>query len=612
MCGICGAAGSSMSKALIEKMMSSLSHRGPDANGIYHDNDVWFGHCRLSVIDRSAASNQPFLSACGRYVIVFNGEIYNYREIAQSMAFEPRTGSDTEVLLEAFKRYGAACLGKLKGMFAFAVLDRSLRKILLVRDELGIKPLYYSYTQAGFVFASELSAFAAVQDSIGLRLDPEAIQHFLHLGFIPAPHSIYRGIKKLPPGTWAEFHQDGFELHPYWQLEQQLTKEVARDEVQIETQLRGLLTDSVRQQLVADVPICSLLSGGVDSTLVTAIAQQQMTQRLTTCTVSIDNYQFNEGRYAREIAEHLGTDHHEFNFGKQEALALIPQVTNLYDEPFADSSAAPTLLLCRETKRLATVALTGEGGDELFLGYGTYNWARRMAWPWLWYPRKYWAALLRLGNSRHRRAAMVVDAPGLSTLRQHIFSQEQYTFSAADVDKLLMHRAKPALSEAVNTRIRSLQPEELQAIFDLKYSLPDGLLVKVDRASMRFGLEARVPLLSTDLIRFALNIDPRHKIRGGQLKALLKKELGRHLPERLVRRPKLGLDLPLLSWWGDVVQNLENEYLDPHLVPKLGLVDPTEVLRLRERFRSGERLLYNRIWLLVVLHKWVAERGLSL
>jgi asparagine synthase (glutamine-hydrolysing) len=614
MCGIAGIYDpqGSLGEGAIARMTERMAHRGPDAAGHFSDGSFHLGHRRLSIIDLSESANQPFHSACGRYTMVYNGEVYNFQELASELGMRLRTSSDTEVILEAFAKLGPNFIERLNGMFALAILDRQEHRLHLFRDRIGIKPIICYQDQGLFLFASELKGILALRERLNLEIDRTAVSQFLNLGYIPAPRTIFKRAFKFPAGCRAEFDGNTLTINPYWQLDNLIKSDVMTDEREAEERLTGLLTSSVRYRMISDVPFGTFLSGGIDSSTVTAVAQSLSAAPVRTFSISFADRKHDEAPFAQAVAKHLGTDHHEFRLSEKDALQLLPDITQVYDEPYADSSAAPTMLVSKMARQHVTMTLSGDGGDELFHGYGAYTWAERMAKPWIWAARNPLSTAMRLGNDRWKRAADVVDAPDEAHLRQHIFSQEQYMFTAEEIRQLLGDgdECLPWLDVApVGTR--SLTPAEDQALFDLHHYLPDDLLTKVDRASMRYALEARVPLLDHRIIEFSLNLAPQLKVKGGVQKHLLKKVLYRYVPKNLFDRPKWGFSIPLGQWMKGELRGLEAEYLSPRNVKETGLVNFGGVQDLRRRFHEGEDRLYNRIWLLVVLHKWAAENRIK-
>ncbi len=615
MCGITGFLNrgpQGLTEGCLRQMNACLAHRGPDADGFFYDGRVGLGHRRLSVIDLSAAANQPMQSHDGRYLIIYNGEVYNFQEIQRELSLTTHTTSDTEVILEAYVRLGPAFVQRLNGMFAIVIYDRQTGTLELFRDRMGVKPIYYYCDANFFAFASELKSLVAVPEiRRQLTLDHAAVAQFLHLGYVPRPRSIYAQIRKMDSGAQLSVTATSLLEAPYWRLADQLTSTPLADEPAAKAQLKELLTSSVRYRMIADVPFGTFLSGGIDSSLVTAIAQQLSPTPVRTFSIGFESARHNEAEYAAAVAQHLGTEHHRFTVTEREAQASIADLAAIYDEPFADSSAVPTLMVAKLARAHVTMTLSGDGGDELFLGYGSYQWARRLARPGaqlLRQPAR--VALQSLGNNRARRVAQLLDERGHAGARSHLFSQEQYLFSGAEVSRLLRAHPAPASFALPETwplpAGRHLNAAEQQALFDLTYYLQDDLLVKVDRATMRHSLEARVPLLDYRLVQFALNLAPSLKMHPEGAKYLLKQVLYDYVPAALFDRPKQGFSIPLGAWLRGPLRYLLDEYTSEAAVRRAGLVEYEPVRQLRQRFEQGEDYLYNRLWLLVVLHQWAA------
>ncbi len=382
------------------------------------------------------------------------------------------------------------------------------------------------------------------------------------------------------------------------------------DEANTRRSLGILLEQAVKRRLVSDVPVGTFLSGGTDSSLVTAIAQKLTHQPVKTFSIGFKESKFDESQFARKVAEHLKTDHHEFILSQDDALERMEKILEVYDQPYADSSAIPTMMVSEMARKHVTVALSGDGGDELFMGYGMYNWARRLNNPWLASSRPLIHFLLnRHPDNRYKRAAHLFARHNSERKKSHIFSQEQYMFGEGELENLLQPGWKRPvkLMEKNRVRRRELSPQEEQALFDLKYYLKDDLLVKVDMASMRYGLEVRVPLLDHRVVQFALNIDQRLKVKGPVAKYILKEVLYSHVPAHLFDRPKWGFSIPLAGWLKKELRHLPEDYLSEESVAAAGVVDPAVVKKLKEQFFNGADYLYNRLWLLVLLHKWLRE-----
>ncbi|RDC64109.1 asparagine synthase (glutamine-hydrolyzing) [Adhaeribacter pallidiroseus] len=612
MCGITGFVDFThkTTKKDLEQATKVIAHRGPDAVGFYFDNTCGLGHRRLSILDLSVAANQPFYSSDGRYSIIYNGEVYNFQEIGLKLGISLKTTSDTEVILEAFIRWGPEFVNELNGMFAFAIFDLQTQTLFLYRDRMGVKPIYYYYDGERFAFASELKSIIELPFiKNNISINKEAISQFLYLGYIPRPNSIYNEVQKLDSGTYLVLSQTSLKKFHYWQLAEQVESEVLRNEKLAKQTLKDLVISSVKYRMISDVPFGTFLSGGIDSSLVTAAAQHVSDKPVKTFSIAFEATKFNEAKYAAAVSKHLGTEHYEFTVTEKEALEWVDQLTGIYDEPFADSSAIPTLLVSELARKKVTMILSGDGGDELFMGYGMYQWADRLANPFVRTFRKPIAAFLPVLGNRFERAAHVFQYSEIKRLKSHIFSQEQYLFSEAEIDKLLTpaFRSKPIIQENWNYKSRRLTPKEEQAFFDMCYYLQDDLLVKVDRATMRHSLEARVPLLDYRIVEFALNLSPDLKVKGGITKYLLKQVLYDFLPKELFNRPKWGFSIPLSTWLQKDLKYLIEDYLSEKIINTYEVVSYSEVKILKECFLQGKDYLYNRVWLLIVLHKWLVN-----
>lgn len=633
MCGIAGyfSTKNKFSKEDLHGMTACLAHRGPDAEGFFNDEFCGLGHKRLSIIDLSTRANQPLYSENNRFVIVYNGEVYNFSEIGAHLKGSGihkdhshfKTSSDTEVILEAFAAYGPDFVNQLNGMFAIAIYDKELKELYLFRDRLGIKPLIYLWDQENFAFGSEIKSITSLK-SFHKELNKEVLHDYLHLGFVPTPYTIYKNVFKLNAGCWMKVTQSGIEEFRYWNINTKLSNNVIENKEQSMVKLSDLLMSSVQYQLKSDVPFGVFLSGGIDSSLVTAQAVQLSSVKVNTFSIGFEENSHNESEYAKAVAQYLQTDHHEFIVSYKDAIQLIDSILETYDEPFADPSAIPTMLVSKLARDYVTVTLSGEGGDELFMGYGSYKWARRLSNPinkLMAYPV---AAILSKMNSRMQRISHMLRYKDSFNLRSHIFSQEQYYFSSNEIIELLNTEYKPVslvgndmkinfnsvLGETINAGLpkigtRSLTAMEQQAIFDLYYYLPDDLLTKVDRASMRFSLETRVPYLDHRVVEFALNISPDLKYRNGTSKFILKQILYQYIPEEFFARPKQGFAIPLNKWLHKELAYLIEENLDQSTIEKYGIVKFEKVKELLFNFNNGQDYLYNRIWLLIILHKWL-------
>jgi asparagine synthase (glutamine-hydrolysing) len=619
MCGIAGfySPQKIFSENDLEKMTFALTHRGPDAAGYFSDEVVGLGNRRLKVIDLSESANQPMYSLDGRYVMVYNGEVYNYNEIANEIKADSgervsfQTSSDTEVILAAFVQYGLSFVDKLNGMFAIAIYDKQKKELLLYRDRLGIKPLYYYWDGSNLAFASELKALTPL-NQLSLKINHSAIHDFLHVGYIPAPASIYQSVFKLEAGSYLKVSESKLEIHRYWNAKSQLAEEVMQDEKVAIEKLNDLIISSVKYQMKSDVPFGIFLSGGIDSSLITAMAVRHSTVNVNTFSIGFEENLFNEAAHAKKVAQHLGTVHHEFIVSYKDALPLVDKMIDVYDEPYADSSAIPAMLVSKMAKQHVTVALSGEGGDELFFGYGVYQWARRLANPLVKLMHQPVASVLEnYPDERYNRAALMLKYSSYKNIRSHIFSQEQRLFSEGELKDMLLGNAELNHSDINYSERkigkRMLSAMEEQAMFDLEYYLPDDLLTKVDRASMQYSLEARVPYLDHRIVEFALNLSPKLKVHNGVAKYILKQILYQYVPKSYFERRKQGFSIPLSFWLQNELKYLIDDYLNEEIIERCGIVHYKKVEQLKRDFFAGREYLYNRIWALIVLHKWLSQ-----
>jgi asparagine synthase (glutamine-hydrolysing) len=579
MCGICGFIDSRGRLApdgypsLIGAMTATLAHRGPDDGGHWADPaaGVALGHRRLAVIDVSAHGHQPMLSSDGRIALSFNGEIYNYRSLRDELAADGARfsgHSDTEVLAEALASWGPEkTLARINGIFAFAAWDIARRRLILARDHLGVKPLYWGLTDGLLMFASELRALRALP-GWSAEIAPSAALAVIRYAHVISPDSIYRGVRQLPPGMMVSWTPGSAPVeHRFYDLaavaRQGQATPLAVDDSQAVEQLEALLDTILADQMVADVPLGAFLSGGIDSSTVVALMQRRDSRRVRTFTIGFGERDYDEARHAAAVARHLGTEHTELYVGERDLLDLVPSLAEVYDEPFADASQLPTLLISKLARASVTVALSGDGGDELFAGYNRHLWSVR-----LWhragrYPIRlrqllgralalpspgFWQGLERLLPAHRRRLMLGDKARKLGrALAQPDLAGIYDTVRAVNPDTLALTRAAaapPTLGplEAAVDDVTALQ------LADALGYLPDDILNKVDRASMRHGLEVRVPLLDRRLVDFAWRLPTEFKLRDGQGKWLLRQVLHRHVPAALVERPKTGFTVPLDAW----------------------------------------------------------------
>ncbi|HIJ38285.1 MAG TPA: asparagine synthase (glutamine-hydrolyzing) [Rhodospirillaceae bacterium] len=630
MCGIAGFlqrdAGPDQAAALARAMGDQLRHRGPDDGGEWTDDaaGIALAHRRLSIVDLSPAGHQPMISANGRFVISYNGEIFNADAIGRQLN-QPRRGhSDTEIILEACASLGVlATIRQLIGMFALALWDRQDHRLWLVRDRMGIKPLYWGRFGSLLLFGSELKALRA-HPGWTAEIDPNALAGFLRNGYVAAPGSIYRGVRKLEPGCILEIDAEGSErLHRYWSLRQVI--EAGRDQRQTRLdpvvavdQLEALLKDAVGRRMVADVPLGAFLSGGIDSSVVVALMQAQSSRPVRTFSIGFSAEGYDEAPYARQVAQHLGTDHQQIYVTGQDALALVPRLATIYDEPFADSSQIPTLLICQAARQQVTVALSGDGGDELFAGYNRYRlhgglWRlltgmpgpvrQVMARALTLLPVARWDRLLRMlsrrgfgqpGDKLHKLAA-VIAAGDAELFYRRLISHWPDPAS-------LVQGGAQAPPFGFEDLPADLSPRErMQAADQLTY-LPDDILAKVDRASMAVALEVRVPLLDHRVVEQAWTLPADLQMRGDTGKWLLRQLLYRHVPQAMVERPKMGFGVPLDGWLRGPLRDWAEALLDRQT---LGQRLDAEAIGLKWRQHlAGSHNWQHLLWDVLMFESW--------
>ncbi|TAL84399.1 MAG: amidotransferase 1, exosortase A system-associated [Rhodanobacter sp.] len=620
MCGLAGIVLSQqghLNEQVLLAMRDAQRHRGPDEAGIYLGQGVGLGHRRLSIIDLSHGQ-QPMVDEAAGLALIYNGELYNFKLLRaelEALGAVFTSHSDTEVLLRAWQQWGEGCLPRLVGMFAFAVWDMRTQRIFLARDQIGVKPLYYGFTTSGdLVFASELKGLLA-HPGVERRLDPQALEDYLAFGYVPDPKSIYRGIRKLPPGHWLTWHAGEADPVPrqYWDVPFNRDADPTPDEAV--AQLRELLDEAVASQMIADVPLGAFLSGGVDSSAVVASMGRASHQPVRTCSIGFDHAGFDETVYARRVAKHLHTQHFEQRVSADD-YALLDTLAAVYDEPFSDSSALPTYRVCELARRQATVVLSGDGGDENFAGYRRHRlhaWESRLrarlpqglrkpVFGLLGsiYPKADWAPRpLRAKTTLQALAQDDVEAyfHSVSTtseaMRQKLYSvsfkRELQGYSALEVFRA---HAKNAPTD---------QPLLLAQYLDLKTWLPGDILTKVDRASMAHSLEVRVPLLDHRLVAWASSLPPAMKLKGGTGKYIFKKALEADLPHDVLYRAKMGFSVPLAVWLrGPLAQHARTALLNG-AVAECGYFEPSMLARLVQQHASGQHDHSATLWKLLML-----------
>jgi asparagine synthase (glutamine-hydrolysing) len=648
MCGIVGilhpSGRATIVSDVLHTMVNTLIHRGPDDSGAWLDANagIALGHRRLSVIDLSPEGRQPMLSESGRYVIVFNGEIYNFQQIRAEL--EPlghrfRGHSDTEVALAAFEQWGLKrALERFVGMFAFGLWDRREHVLYLARDRMGEKPLYYGRCGDAFVFASELKALRAVPGWRG-NINRDALALFLRHSYVPGPYSIYSEIRKLTPGTLLAIDSNCGtgqfpNPEPYWSVEMAAVQgrraATIIDAPTAVEELDRLLRDVVVEKMVADVPLGAFLSGGIDSSTVVALMQAQSPRSVRTFTIGFHESSYNEAEAAKAVARHLGTDHTEMYVSPTEAMAVIPRLPQLYDEPFADPSQIPTFLVSELARRHVTVTLSGDGGDELFGGYTRYFLGReiwrKIGWMPLWLRRlgarvavgvspRTWKAILRsapvlFGSARvsnpdhkvHRLAAILKVRDPVQIYRLLLSHWEEPAAMVLGATEPPTPLSEPYLSGNL------ADFTEQMMYLDMIAYLPDDILVKVDRASMGVSLEARVPLLDHRLVEFAWKLPLSQKIRGGEGKWLLRQVLHKYVPRELIDRPKMGFGVPIDSWLRGPLRDWAEAYLAPDRLIHEGFLNPQPIRDKWAEHLSGKRDWQYYLWDVLMFETWLEEQ----
>lgn len=640
MCGLVGFwGGGQVDTSVAERMAHRIATRGPDDAGVWTDENegLALAHRRLSILDLSPAGHQPMISPCGRYVLVYNGEIYNHLDLRDELALAGthinwRGHSDTETLLAVLRHWGVeAGLDRLNGMFAFALWDKQERRLFLARDRMGEKPLYYGHAGTTFLFGSELKALVAHPDWRG-EVDRDALTLYLRHNYVPEPWSIYKGIYKLMPAHYLSVREGGRivgEPLCYW-----VAGAVAEqcgsahdDPDALVDRLDTLLRDAVKRRMAADVPLGAFLSGGYDSSTVTALMQAQSDRPVKTFTIGFVEEAFNEARHAKAIAKHLGTEHTELYVTPQEAMDVIPKLPTIYDEPFSDSSQIPTFLVSQLARRHVTVSLSGDGGDELFYGYGRYSKAERIWGKLSHLPlplRRQLGRMLRslparalekvmhalprrfqvnhLSDRLPKLAEILANSSGETFYRElvsHWKNPDQVVIGGREPDTLL---SRPDLLP----RLPSLR--ERMMYLDMMTYLPGDILTKVDRASMAVSLEARVPLLDHRVVEFAWQVPTAYKYRDGGGKWLLRQVLYRYVPRQLVDRPKMGFGVPIEHWLGGDLRDWGESLLNESRLRREGFFDPKPIRAMWEEHVSGKRRWHYYLWDILMFQAWLDAR----
>jgi asparagine synthase (glutamine-hydrolysing) len=617
MCGIAGIAdvtGRPVDERLLQAMTSVQAHRGPDGEAVVCRGAAGLGHRRLAIIDLSTG-DQPMSSDDGHVWIVFNGEIYNYRELRrelETLGARFRTQSDTEVILRAYESGGPACVSQLRGMFAFAILDERRRHLLLARDRVGIKPLVYSWDGRRLLFASEIKGI--VEDpTVARDLDAEALGEYLTYHYVPAPRTIFASVRKLPPASLLVLPLDGGvpEITRYWRLRFAPEPKVA--EAEWIDGLRVQLADAVRCHMVSDVPIGAFLSGGVDSSTVVALMAEASGSPIRTFSIGFDEADFDELRFARQVATRYGTDHYELVV-KPAALDVLPRLAWHLDEPFADASAIPTYYVSKITREHVTVALSGDGGDETFAGYRRYAQAMALAARMDRSPARLARPFLRLASrllpvgARGQAWTGLFGAGALERYARLVTHERPETLRRAlsdDWARAAGHVSAPSSFERLLAKGGPLDPVSTLQYIDMETYLPDDILAKVDRTSMAVSLESRVPLLDHRLLEFVATIPSSLKLAGGIGKYIFKRAMATHLPADILTRRKMGFGVPLGAWFRGELRDMAHDLLLDSRTQQRGIFNPSWVQGLLRTHDSGRRDCSARLWAMVCLELWM-------
>ncbi|MDP4212584.1 MAG: asparagine synthase (glutamine-hydrolyzing) [Bacteroidota bacterium] len=630
MCGIAGFIDfkAKAGKPELVAMTDSLTHRGPDASGYFCDQtdqySVGLGHRRLSIIDLSPAGNQPMQFLNGRYWIIFNGEIYNYAEIKDlltGLGHRFETHSDTEVILHAYHEWGADALMHFIGMFVFVIYDRQKKTIFCCRDRAGVKPFFYYWKNDVFLFGSELKALMA-NPVFEKEIDINAVGSFMQYGYISAPHSIFKNTFKLLPAHFLSFDLNKRVIDPvkYWNVYDYYNRE--KTKISIEdavSETEKILEKAFNYRMVADVPVGVFLSGGYDSSCLVALLQKNSSQKLKTFTIGFEDEKLNEAQYAREIATILGTDHREYYCSEKDALDVVQDLSFYYDEPFADSSAIPTILVSRMAREHVTVALSADAGDEIFGGYDRYEWMLKYYHKMNSIPavgRKSAAALLNavpvemwpvkrndyIFQKKYEKLVTILRDPS----PQNIFMGMSVYYNDRERKSLFKEKPESIFTAHVSQELTTahFDPLTFAMVKDYETYLVDDILQKVDRATMSVSLEGREPFLDQHVIEWAAGLPAEYKIYKGKRKYILRQIVHQYLPEKLMDRPKMGFAVPVKDWLNNALKPLVDTYLDAAFIRKQDIFNEAYISHIKKSYYRGKKENDYKIWFLLVFQMW--------
>lgn len=612
MCGICGYVSNKLiNRELLGQMNDTMFHRGPDDSGIWEQQKeaygVGFAQRRLAIFDLSALGHQPMLSRDGRVVVTYNGEIYNYiqlREELKEKGYTFRSHCDTEVIIAAYQEWGCECFGRFNGMFAIAVYDEDRERVVLARDRMGKKPLYYYTKGTDFVFASELKPIMKYP-YFHKEINYELIGHYMCNKYIVAPYTIFRDTYKMEPGTYLIYRQGRTQVHRYWDL-LDIRSHTEKSVTSLGTakqQLKSLLRDSVSKRLAADVPVGTFLSGGIDSTLITAVAQEVSDAPVDSFTIGFYDDERNEAPYAAQIAKHIGTNHHELYMKEEQILEMLHELPVYYDEPFSDSSQLPSMLVSKMAAEHVTVALSGDGGDELFCGYKMYDWT------WI---AQHFDFLGAIENKMPWNRKIMPHLP--MELRAFINNREQTVKTQLYIDVMIEEAGKILVPGVTNVKysheagILADNLQEQRMLLDMVTYLPDEILAKMDRASMKYSLEVRCPLLDYRIPEWSFQVSHDLKYHRFDKKYLLKELTYDYVPRELLDRPKKGFGVPLRKWLRTVLRDEIMRMAEPEKLKAQGVFRPEGISRLIAWQDKSDKIVYSSLlWSFYVFQMWYNE-----
>jgi len=613
MCGITGFISPRFTREHFQLITRAIQHRGPDAEGFFYDNNTHagLGHRRLSIIDLSDAANQPFYSHDGRYVMIYNGEVYNFKEIQAKYTITPRTSSDSEIILEAFAKKGVECINDFNGMFALAIWDKQQEELFIARDRFGKKPLVYYHKGNDFAFASELKALLKLP--VEKKLNPAALQDYFFLEYVPDAKSILQDFYKLPKGHYMTVRKGEVSIKPYYRFTDKIMARplAERKEADLLDEFEDLLSSAVKYRQISDVPIGAFLSGGTDSSLICALFQKQNTNPVNTFTIGFDVEGYDESGYAAQVAKILRTNHSETHLSEKSSIEIAEKIVDYYDEPFAAPSTLPSYLVCKEARKKVTVAMSGDGGDELFMGYGYYDVYRKIKRLYRMdagVGRHAIKTIFGIMGDRYARASRLFKLPS-ENLLAHVWSEQQYMFSEREIKSLLNLNIMELSVKEDWATINKLPLSDFEKIslFDIEQYLAYNLLYKMDSASMANSLEVRNPYLDYRVMEYSYNLPESLKINNGTAKYLMKKLLERYLPKELVYRRKWGFPAPIGDWLSRDLSYLIDKWLNPQRIKSQGILNEKQVSNYVNAFRGGKKYHDKRLWSLIFFQMWYSK-----